>query len=126
MTSAPAHAPVPPTRIDFSPEDRVWITERISEVLTTGQLTLGKYGAEFEQQFAAMSGAKHAIAVNSGTSSMEIMLRVASVAGKDVLFPADTFIATASAVIAAGGRPVLMDTDIATLSTTAAEIEKRI
>jgi dTDP-4-amino-4,6-dideoxygalactose transaminase len=126
MTTASALPPVPPTRIDFSAEDRAWITERISEVLATGRLTLGGYGEEFEKQFAAMTGAKHAIAVNSGTSSMEIMLRIAGVQGKDVLVPADTFIATASAVIAAGGRPVLTDTDVATLSTTAAEIEKRI
>jgi hypothetical protein len=39
---------------------------------------------------------------------------------------ANTFFATASAVIAAGGRPVLMDTDLATLSTTAAEVERRL
>ncbi len=69
---------------------------------------------------------KHAVAVNSGTSSLEIMLRVADVRDKDVLIPANTFFATASAVIAAGGRPVLMDTDGATLSTTAAEIERRL
>ncbi|TAK99250.1 MAG: DegT/DnrJ/EryC1/StrS family aminotransferase [Rhodospirillaceae bacterium] len=126
MTSAPALTPVPPIRIDFSPEDRAWITERISEVLANGRLTLGAYGEDFEKRFAAMTGAKHAVAVSSGTSSLEIMLRVADVRDKDVLVPANTFIATASAVIAAGGRPVLMDTDGATLSTTAAEIERRI
>jgi dTDP-4-amino-4,6-dideoxygalactose transaminase len=118
--------PVPPTRIDFTPEDRAWIAEKITEVLTTGRLTLGSYGEEFEKQFAAMHGAKHAIAVNSGTASLEIMLRIANVAGKDVLVPANTFFATASAVIGAGGNPVLMDTDPTTLSTTAAEIERRI
>jgi dTDP-4-amino-4,6-dideoxygalactose transaminase len=121
-----AVAPVPPTRIDFSAEDRAWIAERITEVLATGRLTLGAYGEEFERQFAAMHGAKYAVAVNSGTASLEIMLRVAGVAGKDVLVPANTFFATASAVIAAGGNPVLMDTDPATLSTTAAEVERRI
>ena len=113
---------VPPTRIDFSAEDRAWIVERISEVLASGQLTLGRYGATFEKEFAAMTGAKHAVAVNSGTASLEIMMRVADVRGKDVLVPANTFIATASAVIAAGGNPVLMDTDVATHSTTPAEI----
>lgn len=118
--------PVPPTRIDFTPEDRAWIAERITEVLTTGRLTLGPYGEQLEHAFARMHGAKHAVAVNSGTASLEIMLRVAGIAGKDVLVPANTFFATASAVIAAGGNPVLMDTDPATLSTTAAEIERRI
>ena len=43
---------VPAAKIQFLPEDRAWIVARIEEVLETGQLTLGKYGAEFEQQFA--------------------------------------------------------------------------
>ena len=43
-SSPAALPPVPPIRIDFSAEDRRWITERIDEVLANGQLTLGKYG----------------------------------------------------------------------------------
>ncbi|MBX7200288.1 MAG: DegT/DnrJ/EryC1/StrS family aminotransferase [Rhodospirillaceae bacterium] len=117
---------VPPTRIDFTPEDQEWIAQRIKEVLASGRLTLGAFGEQFEREFAALTGAKHAIAVNSGTASLEIMLRAMDVAGKDVLVPANTFFATASAVIGAGGRPVLMDTDVATLSTSLAEIERRI
>ena len=125
MTSS-QHPPVPPTRIDFSADDRDWIAERIKTVLETGRLTLGPFGDEFEGNFARSVGSKHAIAVNSGTASLEIMLRTVGVEGKDVLVPANTFFATASAVIAAGGRPILMDTDIATLSTTAAEVERRL
>jgi perosamine synthetase len=117
---------VPPIRIDFNDGDKAWIAERITEVLTSGRLTLGVYGDEFEKQFAAMHGVKHAIAVNSGTCSLEIIFRALGVAGKDVLVPADTFAATAVTVIAAGGTPILMDTDLRTLSTTAAEIEKRL
>ena len=116
---------VPPTRIDFSAEDRAWIAARIEEVLESGNLTLGQFGQQFEQAFAAGHGVQHAIAVNSGTASLEIMLRAMDIAGKDVLVPANTFFATAAAVISAGGNPVLMDTDIATLSTSAAEVERR-
>lgn len=121
-----SHPLVPPTKIDFDAEDRAWITERIAEVLETGRLTLGPYGEEFEHQFAAFCGAKHAIAVNSGTSSLEIMLRAIGVAGKDVLVPANTFIATAASVVAAGGNPILMDTDARTLAITPEEIAKRL
>jgi perosamine synthetase len=117
---------VPPIRIDFSADDKAWIAEKITEVLTSGRLTLGVYGDEFEKQFAAMHGVKHAIAVNSGTCSLEIIFRSLNVQGKDVLVPADTFAATAVTVIAAGGNPILMDTDLRTLSTTVAEIEKRL
>ena len=117
---------VPPTRIDFSPEDREWIAERIKQVLESGRLTLGPFGEEFERELAASMGTKHAVTVNSGTASLEIMLRAMNVAGKDVLVPANTFFATAAAVISAGGTPVLMDTDVATLSTNLAEIERRL
>lgn len=117
---------VPPTRIDFSPEDREWIAERIKQVLESGRLTLGPFGEEFERELARGMGVKHAITVNSGTASLEIMLRAMNVAGKDVLVPANTFFATAAAVISAGGTPVLMDTDVATLSTSLAEIERRL
>ncbi len=118
--------PVPPARIDFSPEDRTWIAERIMEVLETGRLTLGPYGEQFEQEFSRFTAAPHAIAVSNGTSAIEIILRSLDVAGRDVLVPANTFIATASAVIAAGGRPVLMDTDPRTMSTAPDEIERRL
>ena len=118
--------PVPPTRIDFTAQDRAWIADRISEVLADGRLTLGPYGERFEREFASLVGARHAIATNSGTSSLEISLRVMDVTGKDVLVPADTFFATAAAVVAAGGHPVLMDSDPATMSTTAEEVERRI
>ncbi len=118
--------PIPPTRIDFAPEDRAWIAERIMEVLESGRLTLGPYGEEFEKDFASFTGSPHCIAVSSGTSAIEIALRALDVDGRDVLVPANTFIATAAAVIAAGGRPVLMDTDPRTLSTSLEEVERRL
>src|SRR5436190_23300356 len=108
-TDAPRR--VPAARIQFLPEDRAWIADRIQEVLASGQLTLGRYGAEFERGFAALSGTRHAVAVNSGTSALEIILRALGVAGKDVLVPTNTFFATAAAVVHAGGRPVLVDMD---------------
>ena len=90
---------VPAAKIQFLPEDRIWIADRIQEVLATGQLTLGKYGAEFGRQFALLCGASHGIAVSSGTSALEIILRALGVAGKDVLVPTNTFFATAAAVV---------------------------
>jgi perosamine synthetase len=102
---------IPAARIQFLPEDRAWISERIVEVLTTGQLTLGKYGAQFEKEFAGLCGCRHAIAVSSGTSALEIIFRALGIEGKDVLVPTNTFFATAAAVIHAGGRPILVDLD---------------
>src|SRR5574337_188922 len=102
---------VPAAKIQFSAEDRVWIAERIQEVLTTGQLTLGKYVAEFEQKFARFCGRRYGIAVSSGTSALEIILRALGTEGKDILVPTNTFFATAAAAVHAGAHPVLVDMD---------------
>ena len=120
------NAPVPAAKIDFSAEDRRWIAERIEEALATGQLTLGKHGAQFEQEFARYCGVAHGIAVGSGTAALEIILRALDVAGRDVLVPANTFFATAAAVVHAGGRPVLMDTDPESFGTAPEELERRL
>ena len=58
---------VPAAQVDFLPEDRRWIADRIQEVLATGQLTLGQYGASLEERFAHYCGQQHGVAVNSGT-----------------------------------------------------------
>jgi len=117
---------VPAARIQFLEEDRLWIAERIQEVLSTGQLTLGKYGSEFEKRFAAYCGVKHAVAVSSGTSSLEIILRTLDVAGKDVIVPTNTFFATAAAVVHAGGNPVLADMDPESFAVLPEDIEKAL
>jgi perosamine synthetase len=128
-TATPVEAPartVPAARIQFLPEDRAWIAARIEEVLASGQLTLGKYGAELERRFAALCGTRHAIAVNSGTSALEIILRALDVAGRDVLVPTNTFFATAAAVVHAGGRPVLVDMDPETFGICPEDVEKAL
>ena len=117
---------VPAAKIQFLPEDRAWIAERIQEVLSTGQLTLGKYGAEFEKKFALCCGVPHAVAVNSGTSSLEIILRSLGVEGRDVLVPTNTFFATAAAVVHAGGNPVLVDMDPESFAVLPEQIENAL
>jgi perosamine synthetase len=119
-------AVVPPANIDFTEEDRRWIGERIQEVLASGRLTLGAYGEQFEEKFAAFVGARHAIAVHSGTAALEIIYRALGVEGRDVLVPANTNYATVAPLLRAGGRPVLMDTDAATLGTAPEEVERCI
>jgi len=117
---------VPAAKIQFLPEDRAWIAERIQEVLSTGQLTLGKYGTAFEEKFAQFCGTQHAIAVNSGTSSLEIILRGLSVESKDVLVPTNTFFATAAAVVHAGGRPIMVDMDPESFAVRPEDLEKKV
>ena len=107
---------VPPAQICFPDTDRQEILSRMDEALSTGQLTLGKYGREFEKQFCRHVGSRYAVAVNSGTSAIEIAMRVFGVEGKDVLVPTNTFFATPAAVLHAGGNVRFVDADSDTFS----------
>jgi perosamine synthetase len=123
--ATPARA-VPAARVQFLPEDRAWIAERIQEVLENGQLTLGRYGAEFEREFARRCGTRHAVAVSSGTSALEIVLRSLDVAGREVLVPTNSFFATAAAVVHAGGRPVFVDMDPDSFAVRPEDVERAL
>jgi dTDP-4-amino-4,6-dideoxygalactose transaminase len=100
---------IPAARVYFSEDDRRLILERIDEVLRSGMLTLGKYGRQFEEEFARHVGTQYAIAVNSGTSALEIPLRVWGIEGNSVIVPTNTFMATALAVWHAGGDVIFAD-----------------
>lgn len=100
---------IPAARVYFSEQDRAQICRRIDEVLQSGALTLGETGKSFEAAFAARTGNRHAIAVNSGTSALEIVLRCWNVAGRRVVVPTNTFLATALAVWHAGADVVFAD-----------------
>jgi perosamine synthetase len=105
---------VPPAKIHVPEEDRREILAAIDECLATGQLTLGKHGAAFEQAFAQTAGTAHAVAVSSGTSALEIIFRCIDVAGGEVIVPTNTFFATPAAVMHAGGTVRFAECDPAT------------
>jgi len=103
-------------RLVFTDADRVEIAARITDSLHSGVLILGDNTREFEAAFAAAHDIPHAVAVSSGTAALEIILRTLDVAGRDVIVPANTFAATAFAVLRAGGRPVFADVDADTFA----------
>jgi perosamine synthetase len=96
----------------FTKESINYITENIQFLLENGEyLTEGKYCREFEQEFSRYIGVKHAIVTSSGTSALDAILQSLEVKGFEVIVPTNTFIATAAAVIRAGGIPVFADSD---------------
>jgi len=100
---------VPAAKIYFPEEDRKKILEQVDKILESGQLTLGKYTKEFEEKFAKYVGTKYAVAVNSGTSALEIPLRALDIQGFSVIVPTNTFFATPASVIHAGGKVIFAD-----------------
>jgi len=117
---------VPPAKIYFPEEDRREILRQIDACLQSGQLTLGAIGKELEAEFAVAHASPHAIAVSSGTSALEIPLRVLNCAGKEVLVQANSFFATAAAAVSAGARIRFIDCDPATMAIDPAAVEAAI
>lgn len=83
-------------------------------VLESGRVNYwgGTEGRAFETEFAAYTGATHAIAVANGTVAIELALHALGIGpGDDVIVPSRTFVGTATAVVARGARPVVADID---------------
>lgn len=116
---------IPAAKIVFPEEDRKDLLQKIDGILRTGQLTLGPYTKEFEQKFAQLSGTKYAVAVNSGTSALEIILRALDIEGSSVVVPTNTFFATPAAVVHAGGNVIFADSSD-DLCLDAASLKKTI
>jgi perosamine synthetase len=121
----------------FPASDQAEIAAAVTGMLSSGALTLGPHTREFEAAFAAAHtgpGASspdgpHAVAVASGTAALTIALLALGVRGREVVVPANTFYATAAAVLQAGARPVFADVDAGTFAldaaTTAAALTPR-
>ena len=77
----------------------------------------GELTTLFENKVAALLGAKHAVAVTSGTAAMFLALKALGIGpGDEIIVPDMTFIATANAVDMAGAKPVLVDIDSVTMN----------
>lgn len=97
---------------NFNEEDIEFILSNFRDILNgNGYLSTGKFTEQFEQNFASYIGTKYAVACNSGTSALEIIFRAINISGLEVILPSNTFIATANAIINAGGIPVFADID---------------
>src|SRR5919199_250382 len=88
------------------------VEEGFAQVLAGGDFVGGKAVAAFEQEYAEFTGARHCVGVGNGTDALEMILRAMGVGhGDEVIVPANTFIATAEAVVRVGARPVFADVD---------------
>lgn len=86
------------------------VLAKIRNVVNSGDFTLGRELAQFEQDFAQYIGVKHAIGVGSGTDALFFALKAKGIGPDDeVLTTPYTFYATVGAIVQAGARPVFSD-----------------
>jgi len=86
------------------------VKNKVIEVLESGFLTEGETTHEFEKKFREYTGSKHAIAVTSCTTGLEVALRALNIgAGDEVIVPDYTYPATASVVHIVGAKAVIID-----------------
>ena len=105
--------------------------QAVMEVMRKGPVTnalgMGPKVLEFEKQFAQFAGAKHAVAVNTGTAALQAAVMAAGVKrDEEVIVPSFTFVATAEAVVLAGAKPVFADIDPKTYTLAPEAVEKAI
>jgi dTDP-4-amino-4,6-dideoxygalactose transaminase len=109
----------PKTRTEPYPQWPVWdqrdidaVTEVIKSGRWGGYPYPGPRTAELARKFAELQGGRYAVPMANGTITMEVALRAAEIGwGDEVIVPAYTFQATASAPMAAGAIPVIVDID---------------
>jgi dTDP-4-amino-4,6-dideoxygalactose transaminase len=103
------------------------IDQAVARVLESGQYVGGPEVTSLEEEFAAYCGAKHGVAVNSGTSALHLALLAAGVQpGDEVITVPFTFYATVATIGYTGAIPVYVDIDPATFNIDASKIEAAI
>jgi perosamine synthetase len=117
-----ASAPLPYGRQQIDDDDVAAVVDALrSDWLTTGPLV-----GRFEQEFAPLVGARHAVAVSSGTAALHAAMHALRVGpADDVLVPALTFVASANAAVYLGARPIFVDVEPDTLLVDAEQVEVR-
>lgn len=101
--------------------------QAVVNVLRSDWLTTGPLIEAFEEAFARRVGARHAVAVSSGTAALHAAMHALGlVQGDEVIVPAITFAASANCVVYQGGTPVFADVDPETLLIDPASVESRL
>ncbi len=102
--------------------------EYLLECIDTGWLSsLGKYVKLFEEKFAGYAGVKHGVACSSGTAGLHTAVEILGIgAGDEVIIPDFSIIVSATAVMLAGAKPVLVDVEPDTWCIDPAKIEAAI
>jgi perosamine synthetase len=109
---------MPPRRVPLSAPDITSEERRlVDEVLRSGQLSFGLVLEAFENEFAGKFGARHAVALSSGTAALHVAMIAAGVNEGDVVITTPfSFVASANSILFQRGVPHFVDIDPVTLT----------
>lgn len=112
----PLHAP------KFIGNEKKYVLDTIESTMVS---SVGAYVNEFEEKVKSFTGARYAIATSNGTVALQIALYISGVThGDEVLTQALTFVATANAIVHAGGTPIFIDSDKETMGMSPDSLEE--
>jgi perosamine synthetase len=100
----------------------------VQECISQGWLSSeGEFVGRFERAMAERTGRRHAIAVSNGSAALDVAVSALGIGeGDEVIMPTHTIISCAAAVVRAGARPVLVDSDPVTWNMEFSQIESAI
>src|SRR6202046_2409249 len=103
------------------------LRRRLDGVLAHCQFILGPEVAELEHELAAFCGARHCVAVSSGTDAIQMAFMAEGIGRGDAVFlPAFTYTATAEVPLVLGATPVFVDVDPRTFQIDPVHLRQRI
>jgi UDP-4-amino-4-deoxy-L-arabinose-oxoglutarate aminotransferase len=119
------------TPLPLLPFSRPHISEaaisEIGEVLRSGWITSGPKVLQFEKDFAAYTGAAHALAVSSATAGLDLVFQALELKpGDEVITPSINWVSGPNTIELNGGRTVFCDIDPTTLNLDLASVERLI
>jgi dTDP-4-amino-4,6-dideoxygalactose transaminase len=117
---------IPIIKIPFTDEEKIFLQYSLAEILDSGMLSMGKNVRKFEESFRNFVNSRYALAVNSGTAALEIILRAIGVEGKTVALPSNTYMASALAVIHAGAKPLFVDCERENLQMSPDDLKEKL
>jgi dTDP-4-amino-4,6-dideoxygalactose transaminase len=100
----------------------------VDQVIKRRWLTMGETVERLEADFAAFTGAKHAIALSSGTAALHLaMIALGIEPDNEVIVPSLSFVASSNAILYAGAKPVFVDISaLDDFNLSCEDVERRI